>query len=97
MFGWWSEDYLVKNSHTPIYIYTNEIGSKVMVIAITDSFELLPDNIHKWISVGQINKYLHTINFNNCVNCFNNSVNSLNDKDDVTPQKKRQKISLNDN
>jgi hypothetical protein len=85
MFGWWSEDFLIKNSNTPIYIYTTESGSNTMVIAITKSVELKPDNLYNWICVGQIYSCVNTINFNNLI--------GKNIHDDSLHQKKRQKLS----
>jgi hypothetical protein len=46
MYGWWSNDYLKKNSNTVIYIYSTLFGPNVMVIGITDSIDIPPDDYH---------------------------------------------------
>ena len=65
MYGWWSNDYLKKNSNTVIYIYSTLFGPNVMVIGITDSIGIPPDNYHGWACLGQIHKLINTINVNN--------------------------------
>jgi hypothetical protein len=89
MFGWWSEDYLIQNLKTPIYIYTTENGYDSMVIAITESADLEPDNLHRWKCVGRIYNRVNTINFNNLIGKKIDTFIS----DECSQQNKRQKLS----
>ena len=89
MFGWWSEDYLINNSKIPIYIYTTENGSESMVIAVTESADLQPDNTHRWKCVGRIYNHVNTINFNNLIGKTIDAFLS----DENSQPKKKQKLS----
>ena len=89
MFGWWSEDYLINNSNSHIYIYTSELGTNSMVVAMTESSELQPDNLYNWVCVGQIYNHVNTINFNNFVRKYTNDNES---QIQIHPMKK-QKLS----
>ena len=103
MFGWWSEEYLIKNSHIPIYIYTTEFGLNAMVLVITETMSLPPDNIYKWNYVGEIYNHVNTINFNNLL-VANDKAKAIDintdidkgDDDESLPRKKRQKLSQNE-
>jgi hypothetical protein len=88
MFGWWSEDYLINNSNSHIYIYTTELGTNSMVVAMTESSELQPDLLHNWICVGQIYNLINTINFNNKL-----VMKYTNDDESQIYPKKKQKLS----
>lgn len=92
MFGWWSEDCLINNSKIPIYIYTTENGLESMVIAMTESADLQPDNLHRWKCVGRIYNHVNTINFNNLIG---KSIDTFL-PDESTQPKKKQKISQDD-
>ena len=74
MYGWWSYDYLLNiNIYTPIYIYSTELNSNVMILAITDSLDKLPNIEYNWICMGKINNLIKTINCNNLLDCGNES------------------------
>lgn len=67
MYGWWSQDYLVKNHSVQIHIFSTDNESNVMVIEINNSGTIPPDNQYNWISVGKIKNYIRTINYNNLI------------------------------
>ena len=75
MYGWWSYEYLQKNSNIPIplYIYSTEYDSNVMIIKITDSDNKLPDKTYNWICMGKINNLVKIINFNTLLESGNYS------------------------
>ena len=92
MFGWWSEDYIINNPKIPIYIYKTENGLDSMVITITESADLQPDNLHRWKCIGRVYNHVNTINFNNLVG--KNYETFLSD-DEFQP-KKKQKLLQNE-
>jgi hypothetical protein len=76
MFGWWSEDYLINNPNTPIYVYTTDSDSNTLVIMKTESIESKPDNLYNWKCIGQIYDCTNTISFNDLIG-KNSTTNTL--------------------
>lgn len=84
MYGWWSEDYILQNLESPIYIYTTEFDTNCMVVAMTNSIHNPPNRTNIWICVGKIINHVNTINIYNLI-----EKNSNDDNDLIRPNKKQ--------